>query len=83
VIPVAYRASKMDDVIRRYQRRSGDFTNLRDSFRRVAEIRVYKDFAEFETDTRPLFTRLEHAREPMLTPPHLVLSGGTEKDQGR
>lgn len=69
VIPVAYRASKTDEAIRQYQRRSGDFTNLRDHFRRVADAGVHKEFSVFERDTKPLFRRLEKARELMLSPP--------------
>jgi hypothetical protein len=79
VIPVAYRATKTDDAIRQYQRRSGEFTNLRDDFRRVAEIGVHKEFSAFEKDTRPLFRRLERAREPMLTPPDWCFRAARKK----
>jgi hypothetical protein len=82
VIPITYRASKIDDAIRRYQRRSGDFTNLRDGFRRVAEIGMHKEFADFEKDTRPLFKRLERAREPMLTPPDWSFRAAQKKIKG-
>jgi len=68
-LPLIYRATKLDDTIRKYERRAGQFTNLRDDFRRIAEIGVHKDFAAFDKDSKPLFTRLRKAREPMLAPP--------------
>jgi len=68
-LPLIYRATKLDDAIRKYERRAGQFTNLRDDFRRIAEIGVHKDFAAFDKDSKPLFARLRKAREPMLAPP--------------
>lgn len=43
-LPVIYRAMKLDDAIRKYERRAGQFTNLRDDFRRIAEIGINKNF---------------------------------------
>ena len=79
VIPVTYRASKVDEGIRQYQRKSGEFTNLRDDFRRAAEIGAHKDFQAFERDTKPLFKRLEKAREPMLSPPEWCFQAARRK----
>ncbi len=42
-----------------------EFANLRDRFR----IWSQKPFPEFESETRPLFDRLEKARSRALTPP--------------
>jgi hypothetical protein len=68
-LPLIYRSMKLDDTIRKYERRAGQFTNLRDDFRRISEIGIHKEFAAFEKDAKPLFSRLQKAREPMLSPP--------------
>jgi hypothetical protein len=81
-LPLIYRATKLDDTIRKYERRAGQFTNLRDDFRRIAEIGINKDFAAFEKDSKPLFARLRKAREPMLTPPEWCFAIAQRKIQG-
>jgi hypothetical protein len=70
VIPLAYRASKLDNAIEDYTNLAGEFTNLRDRFRQAGEISSHKSFAEFEADTKPLIQRLEKARARALAPPN-------------
>jgi hypothetical protein len=69
VIPPAYRASTVEASIHDYALLAGEMTNLRDRFRQVATIDAYKSFAEFELAAKPLFDRLENARNRALTPP--------------
>lgn len=80
-LPVIYRAMKLDDAIRKYERRAGQFTNLRDDFRRIAEIGINKNFPALEKDSKPLFARLRKAREPMLTPPEWCFALAQKKIQ--
>lgn len=79
VIPVVYRASKTDDMIRQYTKTAGELTNLRDRFRQAATISANKDEVAFEKDARPLFDRMEKSREPMLTPPEWCFKMAREK----
>jgi len=69
VIPIAYRASKLDGKILQYTRSSAVFTNLRDRFRQAATISVNQELTEFEKEVRALFDRLDKARSAVLTPP--------------
>lgn len=69
VIPPAYRASKTDAAIEEFTVLTGEFTNLRDSFRRAALISSQKPFSAFEEETKPLLIRIEKARQRALTPP--------------
>ena len=69
VLPPTYHALKIDVAINGYTSLAGEFTNLRDRFRQVALVSSQKPFSEFEADSKPLFGRLERARDHMLTPP--------------
>lgn len=69
VIPPTYRASGTDSKIKEFETLAGEFTNLRDAFRQAALITSHKPFTEFETAVKPLFTRMEKARQKALTPP--------------
>lgn len=69
VIPPVYRASKLDQAIGDYETLAGEFTNLRDRFRQLANISSQKPFAEFEAEAKPMFVRLEKARGHVLAPP--------------
>jgi hypothetical protein len=70
LIPPTFQAAKLDGSIKQYTTMAGEFTNLRDRFRQLAEISSLKPFEEFETATAPIFARLEKARVRALTPPH-------------
>jgi hypothetical protein len=50
---------------------TGEFTNLRDRFRLIAEYSSLKPFEEFESAFNFLLSRLEKARSRALTPPQL------------
>jgi len=68
-LPATYHALKIDSAITEYRSLAGEFTNLRDRFRRAALIDSQKPFAEFEADAKPLFDCQDKARRAMLTPP--------------
>jgi hypothetical protein len=69
VIPPAYRAWKIDEKIEDYVVLTGEFTNLRDRFRQVANITSHRPFSELDAEARKLMERLEKARSRALTPP--------------
>jgi hypothetical protein len=69
IIPPAYRAARIDDVIREYNERSGEFTNLRDRFRYLARVTSHQPFETFDADAKAIIKRLEAARSNPLTPP--------------
>jgi hypothetical protein len=69
VLPLAYRATKIDRAIEDYELLAGEFTNLRDRFRQAARVSSQKPFPEFEADVKPLIDRLEKARRRSLAPP--------------
>jgi hypothetical protein len=70
LIPPSFQAGKLDASIKQYTNMAGEFTNLRDRFRQLAEISSLKPFEEFEAESGPVFGRLEKARARALTPPH-------------
>jgi hypothetical protein len=70
LIPPTFQAAKLDGSIKQYTTMAGEFTNLRDRFRQLAEILSLKPFDEFEAAAAPIFARLEKARVRALTPPH-------------
>ena len=82
VLPIAYRASKTDEKIGHYTKLAAEMTNLRDRFRQAATISAHKDEAACEAETRPLFDRMEKAREPMLTPPEWCFQSARRKIKG-
>lgn len=69
VIPPAYRSSRLDDAIKDYETKAGEFTNIRDRFRQAALVHSQKPYTEFEAITNELIARLEKARSSSLTPP--------------
>jgi hypothetical protein len=71
LIPPTFQAAKLDGSIKQYTTMAGEFTNLRDRFRQLAEISSLKPFEEFEAAVAPIIARLEKARTRALTPPHL------------
>jgi hypothetical protein len=70
-IPPTFQAAKLDSSIKQYTTMAGEFTNLRDRFRLAAEYASLKSFDEFEAAFNALYARLEKARAPALTPPHV------------
>jgi hypothetical protein len=48
---------------------AGEFTNLRDRFRQLAEIESLKSFSEFEASFAKQRDRIEKARQRPLSPP--------------
>jgi hypothetical protein len=79
IIPVTYRAMKIDQSIAEYTTATGEYTNLRDRFRMAAEMNSQKPLAEFETVTKPLFDRLEKIRACALTPPEWCFKVARQK----
>lgn len=71
LIPPSFQAAKLDASIRQYTTMAGEFTNLRDRFRLIADFSSLKPFEEFEAAFNALLARLEKARARTLTPPHL------------
>jgi len=71
LIPPTFQAAKLDPSIKQYTTMAGEFTNLRDRFRLIAEFSSLKPFDEFEAAFNFLLSRLEKARSRALTPPHL------------
>ena len=71
LIPPTFQAAKLDASIKQYTTMAGEFTNLRDRFRLIAEYSSLKPFDEFEAAFNFLFARLEKARMRPLTPPHV------------
>jgi hypothetical protein len=69
VIPLAYRAARIDGTIAALGPAAGEFTNLRDRFRQAALIYSHKPFPEFTAEAKLLRERLEKARQQPLTPP--------------
>ena len=69
IIPPVYLAAKGNEAIAAYTAAAGEFANLRDQFRLVAEGAGTQSFAELEGRAKPLFERLERARSLVLTPP--------------
>jgi len=53
----------------RYKIEASEFKNLQDRFRQAALVSSKKAFADFESEFRELFERLEKARSYSLTPP--------------
>jgi hypothetical protein len=70
LIPPTFQAAKLDGSIKQYTTMAGEFTNLRDRFRQLAEISSLKPADEFEAAFVPVNARLEKARARQLTPPH-------------
>lgn len=70
VIPPAYKATRADKAIEDYITASGEFINLRDRFRQVANIYSHEPFTQFEAKCKPLLDRLEKVRARSLTPPN-------------
>lgn len=68
-VPLIYRASRTDRGIAQFTRLAGEFTNLRDRFRQLGDIGVYKEPSVFEADFRALMNRMEKARACSETPP--------------
>jgi hypothetical protein len=68
VLPVVYRAVKLDTQIESYAKMAGTFTNLRDRFRYCANVASKKPFAEFEAEAKPYFDQMDKARSQALTP---------------
>jgi hypothetical protein len=79
VIPLVYRASKLDETISEYQLLAGEFTNLRDRFRQLAKISSQKSFAEFEAELKLVLLRLEKARNRCLAPPDWTFRSAQKK----
>ena len=48
LIPPTFQAAKLDTSIKQYTTMAGEFTNLRDRFRLIAEFSSLKPFDEFE-----------------------------------
>jgi hypothetical protein len=71
LIPPTFQAAKLDASIKQYTTMAGEFTNLRDRFRLIAEFSSLKQFEEFEAAFDALLARLEKTRARALTPPHL------------
>jgi hypothetical protein len=71
LIPPTFQAAKLDGSIKQYTTMAGEFTNLRDRFRQLAEISSLKSFEEFEAAATPTMARLEKARARTLTPPQV------------
>jgi hypothetical protein len=70
LIPTTFQAAKLDGSMKQYATMAGEFTNLRDRFRQLAEISSLKPFEEFEAAAGPIIARQEKARSRALTPPH-------------
>jgi hypothetical protein len=70
LIPPTFQAAKLDGSIKQYTTMVGEFTNLRDRFRQLADISSLKSVEEFEAAVAPILGRLEKARARALTPPH-------------
>jgi hypothetical protein len=64
-----YLTLKVDEAISQYSDLAGEFTNLRDAFRREAGFWKDKSADEFRLAIAPLLERLEKARSHTLTPP--------------
>jgi len=79
VLPLAYRSSKTDRSIAQFTRLAGEFTNLRDRFRQLGNVGIYKDVAVFEADFRVLMARMEKARKSSETPPEWCFDKAREK----
>ena len=79
VVPSVYRASKLDKAINDYETLAGEFTNLRDRFRQLAEISSQKPFPEFEAEAKPILERMEKARKRALAPPDWTFRAARKK----
>lgn len=69
VIPLIYKASRLDEAIRDYETLSGEFTNIRDRFRQASELYSQLPVEDFLAHVTPLLARLEKARARSLAPP--------------
>ncbi len=58
LIPPTFQAAKLDASIKQYATMAGEFTNLRDRFRLIAEFSSLKPFEEFESAFNFLFSKL-------------------------
>ena len=69
VLPLAYRATKIDRAIEDYELLAGEFTNLRDRFPEAATVSSQKPVSGFEAEVKRLIDRLGKARRRSLAPP--------------
>jgi hypothetical protein len=72
-------ASKIEKAIEEYEKLAGEFTNLRDRFRQLANISSLKPFVDFEADVQPVFKRMEEARARQLAPPDWCFKWAVKK----
>jgi type II secretory pathway component PulL len=79
IIPPAYKALRIEDKIKDYNTRSGEFTNLRDRFRYLARVTSHQSFEMFDADTKQIMKRLEAARSNPLTPPEWCFRAAQRK----
>lgn len=69
VVPSAIQASNLYQSIDQYTSMAGEFTNLRDRFKYLAEVTALKSFDDFEAAYEEQRDRLERARKRPLSPP--------------
>jgi hypothetical protein len=81
IIPPAVEATGLSDAIADYARMAGEFTNLRDRFRTLADVGSLKSFADFEAEYNVAIDRLEAARAVSLSPPESCFIKAREKWQ--
>lgn len=79
IIPLCYRAAKIDEAIRDYTNAAGELTNLRDRFRHAAYSATVKSAAEAEAEASPLLERLDKVRALALTPPEFFFQMAQRK----
>jgi hypothetical protein len=81
IIPPTIEATGLSDAIADYTRMAGEFTNLRDRFRTLADVGWLKPFADFEGEYNAAVERLETARAVSLSPPESCFTKAREKWQ--
>ena len=79
LLPTIYAALKMDGHLNECRQLAGEFKNLQDRFRMVAQVSSQKSFAEFEAGVEPLMQRLELARSVSFTAPEWCFKRGQAK----